>query len=91
MLMPYCFKYPACKGLIKSISRITQKPISQLLSASFLRTYAHVRITENMEIGNACIEMIGRYSGNTVRNLMNADVKVSHLINIYLAINVAHN
>ncbi|TMW41881.1 hypothetical protein DOY81_013039, partial [Sarcophaga bullata] len=75
MILPYCVKEPLCKGLIVSISKITRKPVSSLFVVSFLRIYTHIYLTEDAEIGNACIEFIGKCTGASLSKLMNTDVK----------------
>ncbi|KAM7348674.1 ATR serine/threonine kinase meiotic 41 isoform 2-T2 [Cochliomyia hominivorax] len=75
MILPYCVKAPLCKGLIVSISKITRKPVTNLFVVSFLRIYTHIYLTEDSEIGNACIEFIGKCTGASLSKLMNTDVK----------------
>ena len=75
MILPYCVKEPLCKGLIVSISKITRKPVNSLFVVSFLRIYTHIYLTEDAEIGNACIEFIGKCTGASLSKLMNTDVK----------------
>ncbi|XP_065362796.1 serine/threonine-protein kinase ATR [Calliphora vicina] len=75
MILPYCVKAPLCKGLIVSISKITRKPVPNLFVVSFLRIYTHIYLTEDSEIGNACIEFIGKCTGASLSKLMNTDVK----------------
>lgn len=79
MILPYCVKAPLCKGLIVSISKITRKPVTNLFVVSFLRIYTHIYLTEDSEIGNACIEFIGKCTGSSLSKLMNTDVKVDKL------------
>lgn len=79
MILPYCVKAPLCKGLIVSISKITRKPVTNLFVVSFLRIYTHIYLTEDSEIGNACIEFIGKCTGASLSKLMNTDVKVNRI------------
>lgn len=79
MILPYCVKEPRCKGLLISISKITRKPVNNLFIVSFLRIYTHIYLTEEPEIGNRCIEMIGRCTGASLSKLMNTDVKVRYI------------
>lgn len=76
MILPYCVKEPRCKGLLISISKITRKPVNNLFIVSFLRIYTHIYLTEEPEIGNRCIELIGKCTGASLSKLMNTDVKV---------------
>ncbi|XP_073836714.1 ATR serine/threonine kinase meiotic 41 [Musca autumnalis] len=75
MILPYCVKEPRCKGLLISISKITRKPVNNLFIVSFLRIYTHIYLTEEPEIGNRCIELIGKCTGASLSKLMNTDVK----------------
>ncbi|KAL9884965.1 ATR serine/threonine kinase meiotic 41 isoform 1-T4 [Glossina fuscipes fuscipes] len=75
IILPYCVKEPRCKGLIISISKMTRKPVSNLFIVSFLRTYSHIYLTEDFEVGNACIDLIIKCTGTDLNHLMNADVK----------------
>lgn len=90
MLLPYCIKKPECKGILVCIVRVTNKTISQLFIASFLRIYAHVRLNEETAIGNACIDLVLKCTGCTLSRLMNTDVKVNGLFyfinSIYISI-----
>uniref|UniRef100_A0A1I8QD74 Serine/threonine-protein kinase ATR n=1 Tax=Stomoxys calcitrans TaxID=35570 RepID=A0A1I8QD74_STOCA len=75
MILPYCVKEPRCKGLLISISKITRKPVNNIFIVSFLRIYTHIYLTEEPEIGNRCIELIGKCTGASLSKLMNTDVK----------------
>lgn len=84
MLLPHCIRRPKCKGILVCISNVTRKPIAQLFTASFLRIYAHVRLTEEATIANACIDLVSKCTGSSLSKLMNTDVKVFEYIIILI-------